>query len=77
MLEKLKKKLNRMSHKRRRILSAAGMAMAVVMIFAAVSAPEYISAYSTKKQLPIYSVERDQKMISLSFDAAWGDVRLR
>lgn len=27
---------------------------------------------STRKELPIYSVETDEKVISISFDAAWG-----
>ncbi|MCF6465792.1 deacetylase [Clostridium sp. Cult2] len=29
--------------------------------------------FSYKKELPIYSVETDEKKIALSFDAAWGD----
>lgn len=29
--------------------------------------------FSQKKELPIYSVQRDDKKISISFDAAWGD----
>ena len=29
------------------------------------------------RDLPIYSVKRDDKVISISFDAAWGDVRVR
>ena len=28
-------------------------------------------------ELPIYCVERDQKMLSISFDAAWGDGKER
>ena len=27
------------------------------------------------KELPIYSVETDEKKVALSFDAAWGDAR--
>jgi len=27
------------------------------------------------RELPIYSVDTDEKKISISFDAAWGDVR--
>ena len=29
------------------------------------------------RQLPIYCVERDQKVCSISFDAAWGDAEMR
>ncbi len=31
---------------------------------------------STKKKLPIYSVDTEKKQVAISFDAAWGDVRL-
>lgn len=52
------------------ILAAAGM-------FAAVNSPAIVGAAATTRQLPIYRVQRDQKMLSISFDAAWGDVRMR
>ena len=32
-----------------------------------------INVFSPKKQLPIYSVEREDKKISITIDAAWGD----
>lgn len=32
-----------------------------------------ISVFSTGRELPIYSVETDDKKIAISFDAAWGD----
>lgn len=32
-----------------------------------------LEVFSYKKELPIYSVETDDKKIALSFDAAWGD----
>jgi len=32
-----------------------------------------IEVFSYKKELPIYSVETDEKKIALTFDAAWGD----
>ena len=38
---------------------------------------EVVSAASSNRQLPIYCVQRDQKMVAISFDAAWGDVRER
>jgi len=44
-----------------------------VAIFAVVNAPAAISASSTERQLPIYCVQRDQKLVSISFDAAWGN----
>ena len=52
------------------ILSAA--------IFFAVSAPApSVAASATTRQLPIYCVDRDDNMVAISFDAAWGDVRMR
>ena len=42
-------------------------------IFWLVSMPTAVSAAAAQRQLPIYSVERDQKVCSISFDAAWGN----
>ena len=44
-----------------------------VAIFAVVSAPVAISTSAAARQLPIYCVQRDQKLVSISFDAAWGN----
>ena len=41
-------------------------------MFAAVNSPAVVAS-ATKRQLPIYCVQRDQKMLSISFDAAWGN----
>lgn len=62
---------------RKKWLVFAGMVLATVAMFTAVNLPTAITASTITKQLPIYSVERDQKMLSISFDAAWGDGRLR
>lgn len=58
----------------RRKLATLGLcAAAVFAMFAAVHAPAILTASATPRQLPIYCVQRDQKMVSLSFDAAWGN----
>lgn len=62
---------------RRRRLSVLACAAAAAAIFWAVNYPPAVGAYATDRQLPIYCVQRDQKMIAISFDAAWGDVRVR
>jgi len=36
------------------------------------SPTEVVSVLSGKKELPVYSVERDDNVIAISFDAAWG-----
>ncbi len=55
------------------LLSAAGMILAVAAIFWVVNSPAIVGASATQRQLPIYSVQRDDKVVALSFDAAWGN----
>ena len=42
-------------------------------IFYVVNYPAAVGASSAARQLPIYCVQRDQKLVSISFDAAWGN----
>lgn len=46
-----------------------------ILIFAilAIEKEEIKEVFAPKKELPIYSVERDDKKIAISFDAAYGD----
>ena len=60
---------------RRKLLAAFTCVLAVAAMFYVVNHPAVVGASATTRQLPIYCVQRDQKMISISFDAAWGDVR--
>ena len=48
-------------------------AVLAALLFAVVNVPAVISASGTARQLPIYCVQRDQKLVSISFDAAWGN----
>ena len=57
---------------RRRRLALLAAALMSAAIFAAVNYPAAVSASVATRQLPIYCVERDQKVCSISFDAAWG-----
>lgn len=52
------------------LLAAGGMLWAV-------NSPLVVGASATTRELPIYCVQRDQKMVSISFDAAWGNARVR
>ncbi len=63
----------RMTARGRRALTTAGIMLAVALIFAAVNSPVFIAASAASRRIPIYSVERDGKFCSLSFDAAWGN----
>lgn len=62
---------------RRRHLALLCAVLLSAAIFAAVNAPAAVSAAAAVRQLPIYCVERDQKVCAISFDAAWGDGRMR
>ena len=56
--------------------AAACLCLAAVMFYV-VNYPAAIGASAATRQLPIYCVQRDQKLVAVSFDAAWGDVILR
>ena len=58
---------------RRRVLTAAACFLAAAGIFYVVNFPPVVGAAATTRQLPIYCVQRDQKLVSISFDAAWGN----
>ncbi|MDD6188851.1 MAG: polysaccharide deacetylase family protein [Clostridiales bacterium] len=58
--------------KKRWLAAGAGLAAAVA-VFCAVCSPRMVGAAATTRRLPIYCVERDEKVCSLTFDAAWGN----
>lgn len=58
---------------RRKRLAALACVLAAALMFYAVNYPAAVDASATARQLPIYCVKRDQKMLSVSFDAAWGN----
>ena len=62
---------------RRKLIAAAGFALAAVMMFWVVNHPAVVGASAATRQLPIYCVQKDYKVLSVSFDAAWGDAILR
>lgn len=47
--------------------------LAAAAMFFVVTHPPATDAAAAERQLPIYCVQRDQKLISISFDAAWGN----
>ena len=57
---------------RRRHLMLLAAVLASAAILAVAYAPAAVTASAAARQLPIYCVERDQKVCSISFDAAWG-----
>jgi polysaccharide deacetylase family sporulation protein PdaB len=57
----------------KRIFTTASLLIVVALIFWALYNPVIVGASATTRQLPIYCVKRDGKMVSLTFDAAWGN----
>ena len=58
---------------RRRWLAAAGTAVMAAAILWAVNWPAAVDVSASVRQLPIYCVQREQKLVAISFDAAWGN----
>ena len=58
---------------RRKLLTLCACLLCAAAMFYIVSHPAIVGAATTTRQLPIYCVQRDQKVVSLSFDAAWGN----
>ena len=59
-------------------LALLGALAMVCGIFYVVNHPAAVAAGTTHRQLPIYCVDcGDDKRCALSFDAAWGNVRVR
>lgn len=56
--------------------AAVCLCLAAVMFYV-VNYPAAVGASAATRQLPIYCVQRDQKLVAISFDAAWGDAILR
>lgn len=62
--------------RKRHLMMAAG-ALTALFIFCTVNVPSAVTASVATRQLPIYCVERDDKTVAISFDAAWGNVIVR
>ena len=57
----------------RRYFGPAALVLAVIAIFWVVNSPAIVGVSASARELPIYSVQRDNKAVSLTFDAAWGN----
>lgn len=65
--------IKRSFRRHRRSPGGGTLLLGVVILFAVVCSPLAVRASVAKKQLPIYCVQRDDKCVSLTFDAAWGN----
>ena len=61
------------SRMRRRHMALIALLLAAAAMFYIVNSPAVVGAAAVTRQLPIYCVQRDNKAVSLSFDAAWGN----
>ena len=66
-------KLKTVLKRHRKYLGPAALVLAVAAIFWVVNSPSIVGVSASSKALPIYSVQRDNKAVSLTFDAAWGN----
>ncbi len=53
--------------------TACACLCAAAVMFYVVNYPAAVGVSAATRQLPIYCVQRDQKLVSISFDAAWGN----
>lgn len=58
---------------KRKNLAALACLLAAVGMLWVVNSPAVVGVSATTRQLPIYCVQRDQRVLSISFDAAWGN----
>ena len=61
----------------RRLLAVLCTLAVAAGIFYVTLYPASQAAAASTRQLPIYSGERKEKLCSISFDAAWGDGKMR
>ena len=60
-------------HKHKSVLSALALILAVILIFWTVNSPALVGVSASRRQLPVYCVQRQDKVAAISFDAAWGN----
>lgn len=62
----------------RKLLLAAAICAGVCLAGClAIGMRKTVTAAAAERDLPIYSVEREEKVCALTFDAAWGNDRMR
>lgn len=54
-------------------LALGATILTVILMFFVINDPAIVGAAAVKRELPIYCVKRDNKAVSLTFDAAWGN----
>ena len=57
----------------KKLVSCFALLLAAAAIFWTVSSPRIVGVSASSRKLPIYNVQKDEKVVSLTFDAAWGN----
>lgn len=65
--------LTRYCKRHRGFFTGLSLILTVAAIFLVVCSPLAVKSSATTRKLPIYCVQRDEKCVSLTFDAAWGN----
>jgi len=73
MLNRIIKRLHASKPPAKRRTAAAACVLAAAIMAAAIWNPGIVGASASARLLPIYCVQRDDKCVSLTFDAAWGN----
>lgn len=68
----MKKLLGRIKN-RKAAASTVALIVLTAVIFWTTNSPAVVGVSAGDRQLPIYCVQRDDKAVALSFDAAWGN----
>ena len=60
----------------RQLALVLGLAV-VSLAYASMSSGTTLMAAVTTRELPVYNVDTEEKVVSISFDAAWGDANTK
>lgn len=63
----------RILRRRTAVLQALMMLAAVILIFWTVNTPAVVGVSASRRELPVYCVQQNEKLVAISFDAAWGN----
>lgn len=61
----------------KRLLASVGAFVVLVAAFFLSPPGKAVVAAALKRDLPIYCVQKEKKVVSLTFDAAWGNGKMR
>ena len=69
----MREKLRELLGGRRWRYTVVALALVAAVVLGVIGVPRAVEAANTKQALPIYCVQQEEKLASLTFDAAWGN----